>query len=150
MTLDEIISNAEYCADVYEKMNKAIHPALQVSDYKRHAEDHRQLAGWLKDYKRLKEQEPCDDAISRQSVLDEAFEVDTKEYGRIDVVGADAINALPPVTPQQKKGQWIRVDKDKLRCSECEVIHLIAQYPNGKINWCPNCGAKMEGAEENG
>ena len=48
-----------------------------------------------------------------------------------------------------KIGHWIRVDKDKLRCSECEVIHLIAQYPNGKIDWCPNCGAKME-AEENG
>lgn len=56
MTLDEIISNAEYCADVYERMNKAIHPALQVSDYERHAEDHRQLAGWLKELKQLREQ----------------------------------------------------------------------------------------------
>lgn len=59
--IDEIISNAEYCADVYERMNNAIHPALQVSDYKRHAEDHRQLAEWLKDYKKLKEQEPSED-----------------------------------------------------------------------------------------
>lgn len=41
------------------------------------------------------------------------------------------------------KGHWIRVDKDKLKCSECEVIHLIAQYPLGKIDWCPNCGTKM-------
>lgn len=67
--IDEIISNAEYCADVYERMNKAIHPALQVSDYKRYAEDHGQLAEWLKDYKRLKEQEPCDDAISRAQAI---------------------------------------------------------------------------------
>jgi hypothetical protein len=51
---------------------------------------------------------------------------------------------------EPKTGHWIRVDKDKLRCSECEVIHLIAQYPNGKIDWCPNCGAKMaEGSEAN-
>lgn len=57
MTLDEIISNAEYCADVYEKMNKAIHPALQVSDYKRHAEDHRQLAEWLRELKAYREKE---------------------------------------------------------------------------------------------
>ena len=42
-----------------------------------------------------------------------------------------------------KTGHWIRVDKDKLRCSECDVIHFIAQYPQGKIAWCPNCGAKM-------
>lgn len=48
---------------------------------------------------------------------------------------------------EPKMGRWIRVDKDKLKCSECEVIHLIAQYPNGKISWCPNCGAKMQGAE---
>lgn len=48
------------------------------------------------------EQKPCGDMISRQAVLDEAFEVDTKEYGRIDVVGVDAINSLPPVTSQPK------------------------------------------------
>ena len=54
--IDEIISSAEYCADVYERMNKAIHPALQVSDYKRHAEDHKQLAEWLKELKQLREQ----------------------------------------------------------------------------------------------
>lgn len=47
------------------------------------------------------------------------------------------------VTPQPKTGHWIRVDENKLRCSECEVVHLIAQYPSGKIGWCPNCGAKM-------
>lgn len=49
-----------------------------------------------------------------------------------------------------KIGHWIRVDKDKLRCSECEVIHLIAQYPNGKVDWCPNCGAKMDEPQEGG
>jgi predicted Zn-ribbon and HTH transcriptional regulator len=48
------------------------------------------------------DQEPCEDAINRQSLLDEAFEVDTKEYGRIEVVGVDAIEALPIVTPQPK------------------------------------------------
>lgn len=53
----------------------------------------------------------------------------------------DDILHLPSVTPQPKMGKWIRVDKDKLKCSKCEVIHLIAQYPNGKIDWCPNCGS---------
>ena len=43
-----------------------------------------------------------------------------------------------------RKGHWMRVNKDKLRCSKCDVIHFIAQYPQGKIEWCPNCGSKNE------
>ena len=45
---------------------------------------------------------------------------------------------------QPKTGHWIRVDDTKLKCSECDVIHFIAMYPSGEINFCPNCGAKME------
>jgi len=45
---------------------------------------------------------------------------------------------------EPRKGRWIRVDKDKLRCSKCDVIHFIAQYPQGKIAWCPNCGSRNE------
>lgn len=53
-------------------------------------------------------------------------------------------NAIEYGTPLPK-GQWIMVDKDKLKCSECEVIHYIAQYPqSANISYCPNCGAKME------
>lgn len=38
-----------------------------------------------------------DDLISRQAVLENAFEVDTKEYGRIEVVGVDAISDLSTI-----------------------------------------------------
>lgn len=50
-----------------------------------------------------------------------------------------------------RNGRWIRVDDTKCKCSECEVITLIAQYPHGSKNFCPNCGAKMdlEGRDEN-
>lgn len=67
--------------------------------------------------KALEQPEPCEDAISRQAVFDEAFEVDTKEYGRIDVVGVDAIVALPPVTPQPKTGH-LREQARWVPCSE--------------------------------
>ena len=43
----------------------------------------------------------------------------------------------------KRSGKWIRVDNTKCRCSECDVIHLIAQYPHGEANYCPNCGAIM-------
>lgn len=50
-----------------------------------------------------------------------------------------AVDAAPVV-----HGRWIRIDKEKCKCSVCDVIHYIAQYPHGAIDWCPNCGAKME------
>lgn len=42
-----------------------------------------------------------------------------------------------------KHGEWLPTNDDnKKLCSRCDVIHLIAQYPNGQANYCPNCGAK--------
>lgn len=58
MTLDEAIKRAEDVANEYKRMCETVHPAMQLSDYGKCAEEHRQLAEWLKDYKRLKEKEP--------------------------------------------------------------------------------------------
>lgn len=93
------------------------------------------------------EMQPCEDAISRQAVLDMLNDIDAEVHGGCGFMynhWMDYIERLPSVTPQPKIGRWIRVDKDKLKCSECDVIHFIAQYPQGKIAFCPNCGAKME------
>lgn len=44
-----------------------------------------------------------------------------------------------------KHGQWLETrDSNKKLCSNCEVIHFIAQYPCGEAHYCPNCGARME------
>ena len=60
MTLDETIKNAEEIADQYEKRMKV----KGITEYELIcANDHRQLAEWLKDYKRLLEQEPVIDKI---------------------------------------------------------------------------------------
>lgn len=49
-----------------------------------------------------------------------------------------------------RRGKWLNTrDENKKMCSCCRIIHFIAQYPFGKINYCPNCGAKI-GGEENG
>lgn len=116
-------------------------------------------------YGKLLKQEPCKDAISRQELLND---IDTaiKATNMDDPYSVGMRNGMRLIKAfiddekkccheeneseisQQKMGHWIRVDKDKLRCSECEVIHLIAQYPNGKVDWCPNCGAKMAESEE--
>ena len=45
-----------------------------------------------------------------------------------------------------RRGLWLPTNDDnKKRCNQCDVIHLIAQYPHGQANYCPNCGAKMDG-----
>lgn len=51
------------------------------------------------------EQEPCEDAISRQAVLN-IIDSDWKYEGM-----EEYINELPPVTPQPKTGHWIPVSE---------------------------------------
>lgn len=59
------------------------------------------------------------------------------------IKGAPAVDAEPV-----RHGRWLPTNDDnKKRCSRCDVIHLIAQYPHGQANYCPNCGAKMRGNE---
>ena len=64
----------------------------------------------------------------------------------------DAINALPSVQPEQKKGKWIDEgqyaeghSEHAYYCSQCEE-HYIGWI--GEFNFCPNCGAKMEVEQE--
>jgi len=113
------------------------------------AEEHRQLAEWLKDYKRLKEQEPCEDAISRQAAIDAI----TKTSG----IRGDALKALydlPSVTPQPEGGRWI-YDKniDNWKCSECGETPKTMGYCGSAafmaehFKYCNHCGAKMQEVE---
>ena len=41
-------------------------------------------------------------------------------------------------------GRWEQVDETKCRCSNCDIIALVGLYPHGDMNYCPNCGAKMD------
>lgn len=75
--------------------------------------------------------------IEREAAIDAAWIAWIKSVIR-KIPAADVV----PV----RHGRWISThDTDKLRCSCCDVIHLIAQYPHGEINYCPNCGARMDG-----
>ena len=93
-----------------------------------------------------------DDLISRQAVINTLYEMDkvlnvdrTVEMYR-DLL-KECYTVLPSVNPQ-KIGHWIRVDDTKMKCSNCDIIHLIAQYPRIGIKYCPNCGAKMVEPQE--
>lgn len=57
----------------------------------------------------------------------------------------DILELMPTADVQPvKRGTWENTNTpNQLRCSNCEIIHFIAQYPHGEINYCPNCGAEI-------
>ena len=65
MTLDEAITKAEEVAEQCDRECRKVYPNAK-SNY---AKEHRQIAEWLKDYKRLKEQEPKTDWIPTSKIL---------------------------------------------------------------------------------
>lgn len=98
------------------------------------------------------EQEPCDDCISRQEVLDyiEGSGAELGHDSENELVRQD-IKALPSVTPQTKIGKWVAQDIHNchadFKCSACGYIHSFTHLygePTADYSYCPNCGAKME------
>ena len=88
--------------------------------------------------------EPCDDAISRQAVLEAIMTncILENEYNLTSSRIKKAVESLPPVTPKPKMWHWIRCDiLQEFKCSECRMCF------RDKSNFCPNCGAKMEETE---
>lgn len=122
------------------------------------AEEHHQLAEWLKELKAYKEQ--SGDAISRQEVLNSinAVCIYENEYNLTAKHIKDAVKQLPPVTPQpcenaisreKKTGRWILTmprgaEEWSYKCSECNFWKYKKTINLSKFKYCPNCGAKME------
>ncbi len=198
MTLDEAIKHCEEEAKEQNKLcercdrasgySRSHNESIRTNEARKHekcGQEHIQLAGWLRELKAYKEQEPCDsccggdqkekaklcqksylaglehkqepceDAISRQAVntlVDELARAISDERchisrGRSTGEIMQDILDLPSITPKRKTGKWNLLGLDdpsdvKLyRCSECHMKITL------KFNYCPNCGAKMEGED---
>lgn len=101
------------------------------------------------------QQEPCEDAISREETLkalmDEWTEFDSELIDSL--IGK--IKKLPSVTPQPKMGKWLPIEYDgyadgspvwdKWECSECGCEHNGDE--ESLTAFCPDCGRKMEVGE---
>lgn len=57
--------------------------------------------------------------------------------------------AAKHISPQRKKGRWVKVGTAMYRCSECGKV-VVADDAN-ELNYCSNCGFlmhQMTGGEE--
>ena len=95
--------------------------------------------------------------ISRDKVLNKFIEGDghdddrfTEGYNFAVQEHREEVENIPAADVQPvKHGRWENTNTpNQLRCSNCEIIHLISQYPHGDIKYCPNCGARMDGDSE--
>lgn len=55
---------------------------------------------------------------------------------------ADRLDTIP-VVEERKHGRWVR-HNNIIACSEC-IWDMYWEEGNTKLNYCPSCGAKMEG-----
>lgn len=67
----------------------------------------------------------------------------------------EVLNSMPSVQPKQKTGRWIDNTVAFYReCSECGALvtnrieKIFLHLEGKKLNYCPNCGAKMEGCSK--
>ena len=64
-----------------------------------------------------------------------------------------AIDKLPIVNAEQKRGKWIMKDLYQGVCSECGFKQIGDRFNNtylfkpGKYKFCPSCCSRMEGSE---
>ena len=97
------------------------------------------------------EQEPYEDAISRQVVLDmlENINAETEGVSFYYEHYVEYIKNLQSVTPQPKTGQWIDEEGDYgTRCSECKKWYPHKIITKHEVLYCSSCGAKMQEVEE--
>ena len=102
---------------------------------------------------------PTEDCISRQAAINAIentdVEITAEEWDEL----ANAIESLPPAEPKRPHGEWIEYIDDRNgrrygKCSSCNKSTLNAvdyDVLDGEryiMDFCPNCGADMRGAED--
>ena len=131
----EVWLKCVYCPEEKKCYDSYLHSTCEYTDYCDAVSIEEAIKVAIKDL----EQEPCEDAISRQAVLD-LVNADWKYEGL-----EESINSLPPVTPQPKMGQWLSCVEEygkpvKWVCSSCRHTKSITK---NKTEYCPVCGARM-------
>lgn len=93
-----------------------------------------------------------DDAVSRKDVHDMLINIVPFRGDSFEVwmhKACSKLAGLQSVYPKAKVGKWI-TDRAITRCSNCGKGYkdLYFKASIKSYNYCPNCGAKMEGVQE--
>ena len=96
------------------------------------------------------DQEPCEDAISRQAAIDiiESW-LSCKGYNDTERRVMRAIESILYDLPTPKQGQWIAIDEEPHEDYECDRCgYVISVYtaniePHTEYKYCPSCGRRM-------
>lgn len=94
------------------------------------------------------EQEPCEDAISRQALIEKATSWNKHFTDSERCVSLTDIQNAPPVNPEPKTGHWI--NPTTMQCMKEQVFYycsVCGKYADAN-KFCPNCGAKMVELQE--
>ena len=83
--------------------------------------------------------------IDRETVID----LITKRYENPEICTQE-INRIPALdVAPVAHGKWEWVNEDRYRCDRCEQITAVDECMGKPIyNFCPNCGARMDGGTE--
>ena len=123
----------------------------QYIDYDAETPDYYEMEKACKVALKALKQAPCEDAISRQAVLEAIMTncILENEYNLTSSRIKKAVESLPPVTPKPKMGHWIKDNPwTKAYCSKCgESCIGLHGFDFIITDFCPNCGAKMEESE---
>lgn len=94
------------------------------------------------------------DLISRKAVL-EAIQFAIGMFYDADLL-KETIDMLPAA--QMRRGKWIEYPEclqydgaysdDHIVCSACKSVWSILDNDTERFNYCPKCGAKMDGGED--
>lgn len=142
MTREEIIRNLKYTLEKHK--NDTVH-TFDTN-----------ISVMCKDILDYLEQEPCEDAISRQAVLDGLASIakaKAKSDAQKSLMGRVMFftEHLPSVTPQPKTGHWKYAEQLQTEiCSCCGCIkgNYFFSDIEVPIKFCPNCGATMTESED--
>ena len=145
MTIEELKQHCIRQITEFERI-KEIMP-VTPNGYKRY-EEHKIVLQLIE----ALEQQPCEDCISRQAVLEGIAEWVADGYADSEAdisYISSLVTHLPSVTPKGKTGAWVPIDEEPHEVYECNACGwLLYDEDRTDFKYCPNCGAKMVEPQE--
>lgn len=159
MTIDEHIHKAEEDAKMaeFDTVWGMGNYFIDRTEALKYAKECRQLAEWLKDYKRLLEQEPCEDAVSRKALISHIENQSRKwgeDYDAQQILGD--IEDMPSVKPQEPKTVLYSGDGyadgymvyDMAECPNCGYEYILIHAPTKGATLCELTTVKLAESEK--